>query len=128
MHFRRHILLVMTMASVLNLVGCAWRENTSAATTETPKLNFTSRLKKVSFDKLPKFRMQLPWLEPEIKIVEPREKDLIKLPSGSELAKAYQKKRNGIFWIVGGPIDFKEPDLPTPGLDLEDGLLPPLTQ
>jgi hypothetical protein len=50
------------------------------------------------------------------------------LPSGAELAMAYRKKQSGLFWIVGGPADFKEPDLPMPGLDLEDGLLPPLPQ
>lgn len=69
-----------------------------------------------------------PWFESDIKVVEAREKDLKILPSGSELAHAYRKKLNGAFWIVGGQVNFKEPDLPTPGLDLEEGLLPPLPQ
>lgn len=117
----------MIMASALCLSACASRQNTTAAT-EAPKQSFTSKLKKFSFVKLPKFRMPGPFFEPDIKIVEPREKDLKKLPSGSELAQAYRKKQRGIFWIVGGPVNFKEPDLPAPGIDTGEDLLPPLPQ
>jgi hypothetical protein len=118
----------MTMASAICLSACASRQNTTTAATEEPKQSFTSKLKKFSFVKLPKFRMPGPFFEPDIKIVEPREKDLKKLPSGSELAQAYRKKQRGIFWIVGGPVNFKEPDLPTPGIDMGEDLLPPLPQ
>jgi hypothetical protein len=128
MHLRRHALLLMTMASALCLSACASRQNTITATTEAPKTSFTSKLKKFTVVKLPKFRMPGPFFEPDIKIVEPREKDLKKLPSGSELAQAYRKKQRGFFWIVGGPVNFKEPDLPAPGIDMGEGLLPPLPQ
>ena len=118
----------MTMASALCLSACASRQNTTTATTDAPKQSFTSKLKKFPVVKLPKIRMPGPFFEPDIKIVEPREKDLKKLPSGSELAQAYRKKQRSIFWIVGGPINFKEPDLPAPGIDMGEGLLPPLPQ
>ena len=118
----------MTMASALCLSACASRQNTITATTEAPKTSFTSKLKKLSVVKLTKIRMPGPFFEPDIKIVEPREKDLKKLPSGSELAQAYRKKQRGFFWIVGGPVNFKEPDLPTPGVDMGEDLLPPLPQ
>ena len=118
----------MTMASALWLSSCASRQNTTAATTEAPKQSFTSKLKKFPVVKLPKLRMPGPFFGPDIKIVEPREKDLKKLPSGSELAQAYRKKQRGFFWIVGGPINFEEPDLPAPGIDMGEDLLPPLPQ
>ncbi len=118
----------MTIASILCLNSCVWRHNKNIATAETPKPSFTSKLKKISFVKLPRLRMPGPWFESDIKVVEAREKDLKILLSGSELAHAYRKKLNGAFWIVGGQVNFKEPDLPTPGLDLEEGLLPPLPQ
>lgn len=60
-----------------------------------------------------------------IKVVEVREKDLKEMPTGNELAKAYQKERRGGFWIFGGPVDFKEPTLPEPGSELDGSLLPP---
>lgn len=60
-----------------------------------------------------------------IKVVEVREKDLQDMPTGTELAKAYQKERRGGFWIFGGPVDFKEPTLPEPGSELDGSLLPP---
>jgi hypothetical protein len=128
MPLRRHALLLMTMASVLCLSACASRQNTTTATTEAPKPSFTSKLKKISVAKLPKIRMPKSLFGPDVRIVEPREKDLKKLPSGSELAEAYRKKQRGFFWIVGGPVDFKEPDLPSPGIDTGEGLLPPLPQ
>ena len=58
------------------------------------------------------------------KVVEVREKDLMELPSGQELAKAHQRQRSG-FWIFGGPVDFQEPVLPEPGAELDGSLLPP---
>ena len=80
----------------------------------------------MSVAKLPKIRMPGSFFEPDVKVVEPRVKDLKNLPSGSELAEAHRKKQRGFFWIVGGPVDFKEPDLPAPGIDTGEGLLPPL--
>lgn len=60
-----------------------------------------------------------------IKVVEVREKDLEDLPTGKELAQAYQRERQSGFWIFGGPVDFKEPTLPEPGAELDGSLLPP---
>ena len=127
MPVRRHAQFAMTTASTVCLGSCAIRHNTTAKP-ETPKPSFTSKLKKISVAKLPKLRMPGSFFEPDIRIVEPREKDLKKLPSGSELAAAHRKKQRGFFWIVGGPVDFKEPDLPEPGIDSGEGLLPPLPQ
>lgn len=115
------------------MVACASRENTPTAEADPTIRNsaITKTLKKMSSVKIPKIKMPgMPesLFGPKIKIVEPRTKDLKELPSGPELAKAYRKKQSGFFWIVGGPVNFKEPELPTPGVDLEDGLLPPLPQ
>ena len=60
-----------------------------------------------------------------VKVVDVREKDLKELPTGKELAQAYEKERKGGFWIFGGPVDFKEPTLPEPGSELDGSLLPP---
>ncbi len=116
------------MALTLVMVACASRETQPTHEPENRKSAITSTFKKMAIVKMPKFAMPRPFWEPKVKIVEPRAKDLKDLPSGYELAMAYRKKQSGMFWIVGGPVDFKEPDLPTPGLDLDDGLLPPLPQ
>jgi len=115
----------MTLISGLCLSACTTRP-ISTAITEAPKPGITSKLKKISVAKLPKIRMPGSFFEPDVKVVEPREKDLKNLPSGTELAEAHRKKQRGFFWIVGGPINFKEPDLPSPGIDTSEGLLPPL--
>jgi hypothetical protein len=64
---------------------------------------------------------------PGVKIVEVREKDLKKQPSGRELALAYENTRKSGSWLFGGPVDFKEPTLPEPGAEMDGGLLPPKT-
>lgn len=128
MHQRRIAQLFLTVALTLGMVACASRETQTISEPVKRKSAITSTLKKMSVMKLPQLKIPRPFWQPKVKIVEPRAKDLKDLPSGSELAMAYRKKQNGMFWIVGGPIDFKEPDLPAPGLDLEDGLLPPLPQ
>jgi hypothetical protein len=67
---------------------------------------------------------------PKIPVVEVREKDLRELPSGDQriLAMEAKTKKKRSFWFFGGPVDFKEPSLPTPGAgDETDGsLLPPI--
>lgn len=128
MRIRRYAQFFLTVALTLGMVACASRETQPTRQPEKRKSAITSTLKKMSVVKMPKFTMPRPFWEPKVKIVEPRAKDLKDLPSGSELAMAYRKKQSGMFWIVGGPVDFQEPDLPTPGLDLDDGLLPPLPQ
>jgi hypothetical protein len=62
---------------------------------------------------------------PGVKVVEVREKDLKKLPSGHERALAYENTRSHGFWFFNGPVDFKEPTLPLPGGEMDGSLLPP---
>lgn len=62
-----------------------------------------------------------------VKVVEVREKDLKKLPSGQERALAYENTHKRGFWFFGGPVDFKEPTLPTAGGEMDGSLLPPKT-
>jgi hypothetical protein len=125
MSLRHQALLFITTALALCLGACTTRP-TSTASAATSKPGITSKLKKISVAKLPKFRMPGSFFGPDVKVVEPRVRDLKNLPSGSELAEAHRKKQRGFFWIVGGPVDFKEPELPDPGIDTGEGLLPPL--
>lgn len=60
-----------------------------------------------------------------VKVVEVREKDLKKLPTGEERALAYENNRKKSFWFFGGPVDFHEPTLPQPGGAMDGSLLPP---
>ncbi len=62
---------------------------------------------------------------PRVKVVEVREKDLKKLPTGKEQALAYQSTHKRGFWFFHGPVDFKEPNLPEPGGEMDGSLLPP---
>jgi hypothetical protein len=64
---------------------------------------------------------------PGVKVVEVREKDLKKLPTGKERALAYQNTRKS-FWFFDGPVDFQEPNLPETGGDPDGSLLPPIAQ
>ena len=65
-------------------------------------------------------------------VVEVREKDLKKMKTGEERALAFevnrnkhvaQNKRN--FWFFNGPVDFKEPALPSLDGETDGSLLPP---
>ncbi|MES2440633.1 MAG: hypothetical protein V4584_16315 [Verrucomicrobiota bacterium] len=63
---------------------------------------------------------------PGVKVVEVREKDLKKLPTGEERALAFENTRKRGFWAsFMGPVDFKEPTLPEPGGEMDGSLLPP---
>jgi hypothetical protein len=62
---------------------------------------------------------------PSVRVVEVREKDLKPLPTGQELALAYETTRKRNFWFFSGPVDFKEPTLPEAGGDMDGSLLPP---
>lgn len=64
-------------------------------------------------------------MPPQIKVVEVREKDLKKLPSGQDQAVAFENTRKrGFFSFFRGPVDFKEAALPEAG-GVSDGLLLP---
>ncbi|WP_234043539.1 hypothetical protein [Luteolibacter yonseiensis] len=62
-----------------------------------------------------------------IKVVEVREQDLEKLPTGHDRAIAFQNTKKNSFWLFDGPVDFVEPQLPepAPGDDQVEILLPP---
>jgi len=62
-----------------------------------------------------------------IKVVEVREQDLEKLPSGHDRLVAYQNTKKKSFWMFDGPVDFIDPQLPepAPGDEQVEILLPP---
>jgi hypothetical protein len=64
---------------------------------------------------------------PGVKVVEVREKDLKKLPTGHEKALAFENTRKRGFWFFNGPVDFTEPTLPLPDGETDGSLLPPKT-
>jgi hypothetical protein len=65
-------------------------------------------------------------MPPRIPVVEVREKDLKQLKTGQEQAVAFEKTRRNRFWdIFSGPVDFKEPALPSDNGMMEGDLLPP---
>jgi hypothetical protein len=66
------------------------------------------------------------FMAPKVPVVEVREKDLKDLPTGQERALAFESKKKRSFWFFGGPVDFKEPALPTAGGELDGSLLPPI--
>ncbi|MFT3990248.1 MAG: hypothetical protein QM680_02445 [Luteolibacter sp.] len=89
--------------------------------TATATKNSVAKLGDIKMPSLPKFGR-----EPDIYVVEAREKDLKKVKSGHEQALAYHStasKRS--FWLFKGPVDFKEPNLPTAGGEMDGSLLPP---
>ena len=60
-----------------------------------------------------------------VKVVAVREKDLKELPTGQERAMAFESSRKSGFWFFKGPVDFKEPNLPEAGAEMDGSLLPP---
>lgn len=64
-----------------------------------------------------------------VKVVEVREKDLKKLPTGHDRALAFENNRKRSFWSsFSGPVDFQEPVLPDGGGEMDGSLLPPREQ
>lgn len=63
--------------------------------------------------------------KPGVPVVEAREDDWEKVPTGHERALAYQEKqRQRRFWLFGPPVDFEEPELPDGVGSTDAGLLP----
>lgn len=60
-----------------------------------------------------------------VRVVEVREQDLKELPTGSELALAFERNRKADSWMLNGPVDFIEPNLPEMGGEMDGSLLPP---
>lgn len=118
----RAISLPVMLAS-MGLVSCAtvgkigqnsvaFVKNTASATTSK-----VTALSEMAADKIHPAGVQ---------VVEVREKDLKKLPTGQERAIAFENTRKqGFFSFFNGPVDFKEPTLPQPGGELDGSLLPP---
>jgi hypothetical protein len=68
----------------------------------------------------------------KVEVVKVRPKDLKELPLGKERALAYEAKKDSLaggsgrgFWFFKGPVDFKEPTLPSDAGNLDGSLLPP---
>lgn len=115
-------ILIPAIAMLCAVVSCAtvskvgkgslaFVQKTTAATTSK-----VSQLSTMAIDKIH---------PPSVKVVEVREKDLKKLPTGQERALAYENTRKRGFWFFGGPVDFKEPSLPEAGGEMDGSLLPP---
>jgi hypothetical protein len=114
-------IIFSAIASTFGVISCgtiskvstnslAFVKNTSAATTSKVAQLSTMAIEKIN--------------PPSVKVVEVREKDLKKLPTGQERALAYENTRKR-FWFFSGPVDFKEPTLPQPGGEMDGSLLPP---
>ncbi len=111
------VLLGFTSCSSVSKIGAgsvALVKNTTSATTSK-----VSELSKMAVNKIN---------PPRVNVVEVREKDLKKLPTGKERAMAYQNTRKRNFWFFNGPVDFQEPTLPETGGELDGSLLPPIAQ
>ncbi|MFT4176698.1 MAG: hypothetical protein QM627_08565 [Luteolibacter sp.] len=106
------------LALTLGLSSCGTMQ--TVKTTATATKDQVAKLGKVRMPKLPKFGG-----EPDIYVVEAREKDLKKVRSGHEQAVAYHSSTKRNFWIFGGPVHFKEPSLPVAGGEMDGSLLPP---
>lgn len=113
---------VTATASVLGLVSCATVNKVgegSLALVQKTAAATTSKVTELSTLAADTIR------PPGVKVVEVREKDLKKLPTGKERALAYQNTHPRGFWFFRGPVDFKEPSLPEPGGEMDGSLLPP---
>lgn len=122
MKFTFRAIFIPALAVAFGLVSCTAvskvsknslafvKKTTTATTTKVAQLS-TMAVDKIS--------------PPSVKVVEVREQDLKKLPTGQERALAYQNTRKRSFWFFGGPVDFKEPSLPEAGGEMDGSLLPP---
>jgi hypothetical protein len=103
------------VAAALSFVSCAQVNQIKTAT-----VGGFSKVSEVSKDSIAKL------MPTRIPVVEVREKDLKPLPTGQEQAVAFEKSRRNRFWnMFSGPVDFKEPVLPSDVGVLDGGLLPP---
>jgi hypothetical protein len=113
-----------TVAVTLGLASCGTMskmgENSIALVkkTTTATTSKVSSLSELAVDKI---------RPAGIKVVEVREKDLEKLPTGHDRVVAFENTKKKSFWLFDGPVDFVEPQLPEPavGDDQVEILLPP---
>jgi hypothetical protein len=116
-------IFVPLLASAFCLMSCATMTKvgqSSMAMVQKTSAATTSKIVELSELSMSKIRPA------GVKVVEVREKDLKKLPTGQERALAYENTRKRGFWgFFSGPVDFKEPTLPQPGAEMDGSLLPP---
>jgi hypothetical protein len=98
--------MLLTSCGTMNLVSSA-KEKTVGKMSQLAKFSVGDRMPS------------------KVPIVEVNEKGLKDLPTGEERALAYENKRKRSFWLFDGPIDFKEPSLPTSAGEMDGSLLPP---
>lgn len=116
------VFLLSTFVVACGLVSCASINNAGKSSLAFVKKTTTAATSKVTQLSTMAVEKINP---PSVRVVEVREKDLKPLPTGQELALAYQTTRKRSFWFFSGPVDFKEPTLPEPGGDMDGSLLPP---
>lgn len=109
-----------TLAVTLGLVSCGAISNSVAVVKKTTAAT-TEKVSSLSEMAVNTIR------PPGIKVVEVREKDLEKLPTGHDRVIAFESTKKKGFWLFDGPVDFVEPELPEPTLgdDQVEILLPP---
>ena len=114
--------ILSLLAASLGLVSCATLSQAgknSLAMIQKTSAATTAKVAELS-------ELSLAKISPAgVKVVEVREKDLKKLPTGQERALAFENSRKRGFWFFNGPVDFKEPTLPQPGAEMDGSLLPP---
>jgi hypothetical protein len=112
------------LAATLGLVSCGAMSKAGQGSVALVKKTTTATTDKVSsFTELAVNKIR----PSGIKVVEVREKDLEKLPTGHDRAIAFQNTKKKSFWLFDGPVDFIEPELPmpSPGDEEVEILLPP---
>ena len=115
--------ILLTIALVpLTLVSCASRGQANADPVAAIKKSSSGAVSKIFQITEASLASIIP---ARVKVVEVREHDLKKLPTGAERALAYEKSRKRSFWGSSGPVDFKEPTLPMAGAEMDGSLLPP---
>lgn len=118
------VIILSTAAASLGLVSCSTMSKVGKGSVDLVKRTTTATTSKVS--SLSETAMNK--IRPAgVPVVEVREKDLKTLPTGHDRAIAFENTRKRNFWFFSGPVDFVEPELPTPavGEDQVDILLPP---
>jgi hypothetical protein len=116
----RAVLACLLIAAPLGLGSCgsvqAVKDSTAAVAAKVAR-----------YSKFPGFGLA-DLLPAQVKVVKVREQDLQDLPLGRERSLAFANQRKLGFWAGGGPVDFKQPDLPEPGAEIDGSLLPPKNQ
>jgi hypothetical protein len=137
MNAKSHLQFVAVVMASGIMSSCTAIKKTSAATAE--KISSYAKLPKLpdlpSLADTPLVDTPVARLMPAggLKVVEVREKDLQKMPTGKERAEDFRKERKKGFWFLNSPsfdepLYFEEPSLPEAGGELDATLLPPLDE